>query len=124
MVFNDLSHYGDKYTASAEAEFGSEFSVDDYAASVVDEFSRPFQLDRDEDDERDMPWNEGGTEWENKQERKWKKRGIWLRGNDRQFDDEGENRALALLWGRRRAQLAEHVYYCTKRAKSARKSFS
>jgi hypothetical protein len=74
MAFDDLIHYGDKYTASIEAEFSREFSVDDYAASVVDEFFRPFQLDRDEDDECDMPWNEGGNEWENEQERERKKR--------------------------------------------------
>ena len=26
--------------------------------------------------------------------------GIWLQGNNRQFDDERESHALALLWGR------------------------
>ena len=42
MAFDDLSHYGDKYTASVEAKLSREFSVDDYAESVVDEFSVHF----------------------------------------------------------------------------------
>jgi len=44
--------------------------------------------------------------------------GIWLRGDDREFDDEGEVRALAVLWARRRDQLAEHIHYCAKMEKS------
>ena len=68
MAFDDLSHYGDKNTASVEAEFSREFSVNDYAASVMSEFFHPFELDRHKDDECDMPWNEGENEWENEQE--------------------------------------------------------
>jgi hypothetical protein len=44
--------------------------------------------------------------------------GIWLRGDDREFDDVEELRALAVLWGRRRDQLSEHIHYCAKREKS------
>jgi hypothetical protein len=44
--------------------------------------------------------------------------GIWLRGDDREFDDVEEVRALAVLWGRRRDQLSEHIHYCAKREKS------
>ena len=52
--------------------------------------------------------------------------GIWLRGNYRlvggDSDREGESRALAAQWARRREQLADHIYYCAKRDKSRRTS--
>ena len=49
--------------------------------------------------------------------------GIWLCGDDREFDDDGEIRALAVLWGRQRDQLAEHIHYCAKREKSMGRLF-
>ncbi len=45
---------------------------------------------------------------------------IWLRGDDRQFDDEGEVAALAFLWASRREKLAEHIHYCSRRDKHSR----
>jgi hypothetical protein len=49
--------------------------------------------------------------------------GIWLHGDDREFDDNGEIRALALLWARQRDQLADHIHYCAKREKSLGRLF-
>ena len=46
--------------------------------------------------------------------------GIWLRGDDRQFDDEGEDAALAFLWANRREKLAQHIHYCARRDKGSR----
>ncbi len=53
--------------------------------------------------------------------------GIWLQGNNHfvgDTDDEGESRALSAQWSRRRAQLADHFYYCAKRDRSRRSSTS
>ena len=44
--------------------------------------------------------------------------GIWLQGDDRQFDDEGEDAALAFLWASR--QLAQHIHNCARRYKYSR----
>ena len=46
--------------------------------------------------------------------------GIWLRGDERQFDDEGEDADLAFLWASRREKLAEHIHYCARRDKHSR----
>jgi hypothetical protein len=48
--------------------------------------------------------------------------GVWLRGDDREFDNHGEDCELAMLWGNRREQLAEHNHYCAKRDKRGRRS--
>ena len=39
--------------------------------------------------------------------------GLWLRGNERQFGVD-DNRLLATMWGKRRARLADHIFYCAK----------
>lgn len=48
--------------------------------------------------------------------------GFWLRANDRSFQ-MNDNKLMSILWGRRRSQLADHVYYCSKSAKSSRQSY-
>ncbi len=48
--------------------------------------------------------------------------GIWLRGDDRQFDDEGEDAALAFLWASRCEKLAQHIHYCARRDKYSSKN--
>mgnify|MGYP006194189623 CR=1 FL=1 len=47
--------------------------------------------------------------------------GVWLCGNDRTFQTN-DNQLMSILWGRRRSNLADHVYYCAKKAKSSRQS--
>ena len=39
--------------------------------------------------------------------------GLWLRGDGIQFDVE-DNRLLTTMWGKRRSNLAEQIYYCAK----------
>ncbi len=39
--------------------------------------------------------------------------GLWLRGNERKFGVD-DNKLLATMWGKRRARLADHIYYCAK----------
>ena len=46
--------------------------------------------------------------------------GIWLRGDERQFDDEGEDEALAFLWASQHEKLAQHIQYCARRDKYSR----
>ena len=46
--------------------------------------------------------------------------GIWLRGDDRQFDDEGEDAALAFLWASQREKWVQHIHYCARRDKYSR----
>ncbi len=46
--------------------------------------------------------------------------GIWLQGDARQFDDEGEDADLAFLWASRHEKLAEHIHYCARRDKHSR----
>jgi hypothetical protein len=48
--------------------------------------------------------------------------GIWLQGDDRVFDNDREDNALALLWARHHEKLAEHIHYCAKMAKQYRRS--
>jgi hypothetical protein len=50
--------------------------------------------------------------------------GIWLHVDDREFDEDGEIPALAVLWARRRDQLAKHIHYCAKRERSLGRLFS
>ena len=47
--------------------------------------------------------------------------GIWLRGDERQFDNEGEDADLEFLWASRREKLAKHIHYCARRDKHSRK---
>jgi len=48
--------------------------------------------------------------------------GIWLRGDDRVFDNKGEDNALTLLWACHREKLAKHIHCCAKMAKYFRRS--
>ena len=46
--------------------------------------------------------------------------GIWLRGDERQFDEEGEDADLAFLRASRREKLAKHIHCCARRDKHSR----
>ena len=46
--------------------------------------------------------------------------GIWLWGDERQFDDEGEDEALAFLWASRCEKSTQHIHYCARRDKYSR----
>ena len=48
--------------------------------------------------------------------------GIWLRGDNREFDIHSEDLDEAMLWGTRCEQLAEHIHYCARRDKCRRRS--
>ncbi len=48
--------------------------------------------------------------------------GIWLRGDNREFDINSEDHDKAMLWGTRHEQLAEHIHYCARRDKHRRRS--
>ncbi len=50
--------------------------------------------------------------------------GIWLRGDNREFNINSEDRDEAMLWGTWREQLAKHIHYCARRDKCRRTSIS
>ena len=50
--------------------------------------------------------------------------GIWLRGDNREFNVNSKDCDEAMLWGTWHEQLAEHIHYCARRDKRRRTSIS